>query len=327
MPIRSHTTPDRLPDRKPARYWRRVLVAFIALSLVAVIGTPVLAGFGLAYRLLHAPCNEDRRTPADFGHRYEDVTIAARAGGAFRAFFIPGSNGAAVIVPPPASSGRGTRLHEADVLARNGYAVLALESRRCAGMGAISLGYKETAEVADALAYLQARKDIDPARIGVLGFSSAGATAILAAARFPGLRAVIAEGGYGDFAAGALGLGNGSANPVEAIVGWSFAAGYRVLSGVDIARLNPQAVIRTIAPRPVLLIYGSEERSLAGAHDLLAAAGANAELWVVEGAHHGDYLEVAPDAYEQHVIGFLDRALSGDAPLDNLPLGAHTKAQ
>jgi pimeloyl-ACP methyl ester carboxylesterase len=68
-------------------------------------------------------------------------------------------------------------------------------------------------------------------------------------------------------------------------------------------------VIGDITPRPILLIYGTEEASLSGALEQLAAAGDNAELWVVDGADHGDYLAVAPGDYEQRVIAFFDRAL------------------
>lgn len=290
------------------RRWRRTLALAALAVALTVFAVPSLLGFATAYRLLYAPCDEDGRSPGDFGHAWEDVTIAGRAG-SFRATFIPGTNGAAVILPPAAASGRGNRLHEADVLVRHGYAVLAFESRRCAGMGPLSLGYREIGEVGDALAYLEARADVNPAQIGVLGFSSAGATAVMAAARYPALRAVIAEGGYGDFAEGALALGTGG--PLEVLYKEAIALSYRLLSGVELAKLSPQSVIGQIAPRPVLLIYGSRERSLDGARAQFAAAGANVALWIVDGAGHGDYLAVAPEEYEARVIAFFDAALLG----------------
>lgn len=298
------TAPPRSSSRK-----KRLLWFLVIALLVAGIGTPAAAGFMITYSLVYPPCNADATTPADFGYPYEDITIAASVGGEFRAFFIPGENGAAMIIPPTTRDGRGNRLHLAALFVEHGYAVLTFDSRRCADMGPISLGYNEVREVGDALAYLQTRADVDPERIGVTGFSSAGATAVMAGARYPGLSVVIAEGGYGDLAEGAIGLGAGSTNPLEAIFKWSLGASYRVLTGVDIDRLSPQDVIGDIAPRPVLLIYGSEERSLAGAYDQLAAAGDNADLWVVEGAHHGTYLAVAPEAYEQRVISFVNKKL------------------
>ncbi len=297
----------RAIPRARAWHWRRTLALAVFAVVLIVVAVPSALGFLTAYRLLYAPCGEDGRTPGDFGHPWEDVTIAGQAG-SFRAYFIPGTNGAAVIIPPAGWAGRGNRLHEADVLARHGYAVLTFESRRCAGMGSLSLGSKEIAEVSDALAYLTARPDVDPTRIGVLGFSSAGATAVMAAARYPALRAVVAEGGYGDFAEGTLALNTGG--PLEVLYKQALALSYRLLSGVELAKLSPQAVIGQIAPRPVLLIYGSRETTLDAARAQLAAAGPTASLWIVEGAGHGDYLAVAPQEYEARVIAFFDAALT-----------------
>ncbi len=292
------------------RYWRRIITLAVLAVTITIIIVPAGAGFVMTYALLNPPCSENGKTPGDFGYTWEDVTLSARAGGSFRGYFIPGTNRAAIIIPPPYGGGRGSRLQEGDVLARHGYAVFSFESRRCAGMGSLSLGYEETNEVKDALDYLRARADIDPDKIGILGFSSAGATSVMAGARFPEIRAVAAEGGYGDFAEGAIGLGTG-ASILETIFKASMAISYRIISGTDIDKLSPEDMIGSIAPRPVLLIYGSRERSLGGAHRQLAAAGENAELWVVEGAGHGNYLTVAPEEYERRVVTFFDKALFG----------------
>jgi hypothetical protein len=300
--------------RRTRRYWIRFLSLATAAVVLTVVGLPCLLGFITTYGLVNPACGDDGRTPGDFGHAWEDVTLDARAGGQFRAFFIPGTNSAAVIIPPPHRGGRNARLSEADVLARNGYAVLTFESRRCANMGPLTLGYKEVDEVGDALDYLLARTDVDPDRIGILGFSSAGATAVMATARYPQIHALIAEGGYGDFAEGAVGIGAGDGTFLETIYKWSLGASYRLITGVHIDQLSPLDVIGQIAPRPILLIYGSRERSLDGARDQLAAAGDNATLWVVEGAVHGNYLDVAPADYETRVIAFLDAALLSSSP-------------
>jgi hypothetical protein len=58
-----------------------------------------------------------------------------------------------------------------------------------------------------------------------------------------------------------------------------------------------------------LLIYGSQEVSLSGAYKQKAAAGNNATLWVVEGAGHGTYLNVAPEEDEARLIGFFEEGL------------------
>ena len=167
-------------------------------------------------------------------------------------------------------------------------------------------------EVADALDYVQVREDVDPNRIGILGFSSGGATAIMATARFPTLRAVVAEGGYGNFVENALGTGSSSNRAIayfETNYRWSTKLTYRLVTGMDINQLSPVDVIGNIAPRPILLIYGSQEVSLPGGRRQKAATGDNAKLWIVEGAGHGNYVDVASAEYERRVVTFFDEAL------------------
>ncbi len=297
-------------SRRTPRTIRHRLVNILIILILTVLMVPVVLGIVTTYFLLYPPCGETSTTPADFGHPYEALTIQARAGGVFRAFSVPGkapANGAAIIIPPTTNQGRGSRLNLVDLYVRHGYAVITFESRRCADMGAISLGYKETDEVGDVLDYLLAREDVDPDRIGITGFSSAGATSIMAAARFPEIDAVIAEGGYDDFAEGSIRLGTGGL--LESVYKWSVVISYRVLNGESIHKLSPLDVIGEIAPRPILLIYGSAESTLGGARRQLIAAGDNAELWIIEGAGHGGYWTTAGEEYERRVIAFFDEAL------------------
>jgi dipeptidyl aminopeptidase/acylaminoacyl peptidase len=215
-------------------------------------------------------------------------------------------------MPPPFAGGKSTRLPEAAMLAEHGYAVLVFESRRCADAGPLSLGYREVDDVAAALDYLAARPDVDSERIGIYGFSSAGATAVMAAARYPQLHAVIAEGGYGDFANDTIGQdrrGDFLTHNFITLYRWGTYLSYRWITRLDIRLLSPVSVIDQISPRPILLIYGSREVSLAGGRQQQAAAGENAELWIVPGAGHGNYLSVAPEAYGARVITFFDEAL------------------
>jgi dipeptidyl aminopeptidase/acylaminoacyl peptidase len=296
---------------KRISYWLRLFAFFLFTLIAALISLPVLLGILFTWGLLYAPCGDSSATPQDYGYEGEPVTLPARAGGSFKGYYIPGRNGATIIIPPPFASGRGGRLPEAAMLARHGYAVFLYESRRCAGMGPSSLGYLEVEEVADVLTYLNSRPEVDPGRIGIYGFSSAGATSIMAAARFPQIQAVVAEGGYGDFAGETLN------NTTEA--GWrgyfltlyygTIRLTYRFLIDLDINRLSPVKVIHQIAPRSILLVYGSREISLPGARRQQQAAGDNAQLWVVDGAGHGNYFVVAPQAYEARIVSFFDKAL------------------
>ena len=299
--------------RGTRRYWRRLIV----LALIVIMGTTlcVTAGVGAltAFGLTTSVCRGNATTPTDYGEQYqwEDVEIDASVGGRFKAFFIKGTNNAVIIFPPPLHDGRSGRLKEAIPLVDHGYNVIIFESKRCAGMGPISLGYEEVSEVKDVLDYLNTRDDIDPNRIGIHGFSSAGATSIMSAARYPQIRAVLAEGGYAHFPDNLI-TGGGRAPILVDLYRFGFRATYQLIVGNSLSTLSPVSVIDEIAPRPVLLIYGTNEVSLDAGYQQYDAAGDTATFWLVEGAGHGAYIDVAREEYIQRMTEFFDAALLTD---------------
>jgi uncharacterized protein len=280
----------------------------VVIGIILMVGIPFVYGLNFIRDLTTGSCSGDG-DPAAYDLPFEEVSFqSSEFNMPIRAYFIPGDNGATLIVPPGTTGGRGGWLHEIAVLNRNGYSALSYESRNCMGHP-ISLGYAEVTEVGDALDYLATRPDVNMEKVGVHGFSAAGAMAIMAGARYPAISAVLAEGGYHDF-------GESLHDTVQA-QGWSFLGafyelgarfGYRYTTGYDVSVLSPVSVIGQIAPRPILLIYGTNEPSLPGAHLELAAAGDNAELWEVTGATHGSYWYTAPEEFEERVIAFYDRA-------------------
>ncbi len=189
---------------------------------------------------------------------------------------------------------------------RGGYDVLAYTHRACLGSVPSSLGYREAEQVGDAVAYLEGR-GFERSQMVLHGFSAAGAAAIMAAAQFANLAAVVSEGGYHQFPErvhlDALQLG-GAAAPFEA--GTHLA--YRLLTGLDMNVLDPMAALSQDSFPPLLLIYGTREPGLEAAR-WMQASGENVTLWEVEGAGHGNYAHIAPDAYANRVISFLDQVM------------------
>jgi len=81
---------------------------------------------------------------------------------------------------------------------------------------------------------------------------------------------------------------------------------------VRLERVIPAEYIGKFSPTPVLLLTGSQDDH-ADAHclqRLFEICGEPRELWLVEGAHHADVLEVAGEAYADHVLDFLKRRLN-----------------
>ncbi|NPV65616.1 MAG: prolyl oligopeptidase family serine peptidase [Anaerolineae bacterium] len=279
-------------------------VFLIGFVLILV---PVGLGWMTLWGTTHPPCSIGPE-PAQVGLEAEEVSVPSRHGVAFRGYFLPGSNGATIIVPPAYGQDRGGWLHEVAVLVAGGYNVLTYDSRPCTGMSPHSLGVWESGDILDALAYLRQRPDVDMSRIGAHGFSQAGASALFAAAQAPEIRAVVAEGGYVDYGAQTLGIG-GPQDPVTALFSLGARLGYRSATGMSLSQLKPLDVIAAIAPRRVLLIYGEHEVTLAGAQ-YAATLGAHIDLWIVSGATHGSYLTSAGQrAFTERVVGFFDAAL------------------
>ncbi len=294
---------------KPARSLRQrvvfVLRPVIIISLMLIVVGPFVLGVIFIRALTTGGCGGDG-DPASVNLAYEDISFpSSEFKTQIRGYFIPGDNGVTLIFPPTGSNGRGAWLQEIKVVQQHGYSVLSYESRSCMGQN-LSLGYAEVTEVGDALDYLATRADVDMDKIGIHGFSTSGATAIMAGARYPTLKAILAEGGYHDFSEQLSDNVEAQWPGLGILYEWGVHVGYRLTTGYDLSVLSPVSTIGQIAPRPVLLIYGTNEPSFEGAHLQLAAAGANTELWEVQGATHGSYWYTAPEEYEQRVTAFYD---------------------
>jgi pimeloyl-ACP methyl ester carboxylesterase len=172
----------------------------------------------------------------------------------------------------------------------------------------ITLGTAERLDVAAAVRLLEGR-GLGP--IALMGISMGGAVAIMAGADLP-VAAVVADAPYAD-------LFNPIGNRMRelrypmpwlgsrlVVLGASVRARTRLLAPIDhVARL---------APRGLLLIVPHEDQLIDAEQGLrlYAAARPPKELYVVEGAGHGDARTVGGDEYRRRVMGFLARHLDGE---------------
>ena len=219
---------------------------------------------------------------------------------------MPSENGAAVIAFP----GRNGPVNEARMLAEHGYGVLLFDMR---GQGASDgepnmLGWSSQEDLDAAIAFLEARPDVEPGRIGGLGLSVGGELMIQAAAENEGLAAVVSEGAGIRSIREAL-LLDGASKWISAPFWAVTTAATMVFSGTA----PPPALdelAAEISPRALSLVYASPGQ---GGEELnpvyFDAAGEPKELWLVPGAEHTGGLDAQPEEYERRVVGFFDRAL------------------
>ena len=156
-----------------------------------------------------APAPVSYAAPAGAPYRAIDVTVPAHAGVLAGTLTIPPHAASARVPAVILITGSGPQDRDestpglerwrpfrelADTLSRRGIAVLRLDDRGVGGSAPASPGatlVDEAADVRDAVAWLRARPDIDPARVALLGHSTGGAVAPMVAASDPRLRALV----------------------------------------------------------------------------------------------------------------------------------------
>jgi dipeptidyl aminopeptidase/acylaminoacyl peptidase len=188
-------------------------------------------------------------------------------------------------------------------LSDEGYVVLAISMRGWPPSGgADDCGLRQPDDVVAAAAWLRAQPGAIADRVGLIGFSQGGQVALLAAARDPRIRSVVAY------------------FPVTDVGRWKETTANRDIPGYITAVCEPGgAAARSPLMRavemitPVLLLHGDADTRVPAEQSVLLdaardAAGRSTELFLVPGAQHG--FTSAEEALVQPVVDrFLARTL------------------
>jgi dienelactone hydrolase len=280
-----------------------LIVVAVAVSVVA----PAVAATTV-------PSTDVTSTPAALGLEYEPVTVTTTDGVELATWYVPGTNGAGVVVMHGAGSTRSDVLDQAVVLARSGYTLVLIDAR---GHGdsdgtAMDFGWYGDLDIAAGTEFLASRGDVDPDRIGVVGFSMGGEEAIGAAAADARVRAVVAEGATARQAADEAWLSD-----VYGWRGWLQEQVEKVQDGVTdyLTEASPpislrSAVVNAPGTRFLLITAGNvADEGHAAAH-IQAGASERVTVWNVDGADHTGGYDTQPDDWQQRVVEFLDESLS-----------------
>ena len=293
------------------------------VSLLATLALITSAGMILSYvaarPILHPRRTQPKFTPSDFGMPHsEEILFNAADGVELGAWFVPPDpkgDGATVVFVHGLGGNRGDLLAEAALLASRGYGALLIDSRNHGrSRGSITtLGYSEVDDVRGAVEYLLARPDVNPAHIGLFGYSMGGATVLRAAARIPQVRAVIAASTYTNLKDNiAHGIATKTGLPPFPFAPLMIWLGER-MTGVRIEQIRPVDDVVRLAPRAVLFIHGMQDQmvDVQNALRLYEAACEPKSLYLVQNASHTGLLFANPQEFERRVGEFLDRNLRG----------------
>jgi fermentation-respiration switch protein FrsA (DUF1100 family) len=290
---------------------QRVLVTIGILCVVIV-----LIGISVVFVLSWIACDkaihpETEVSPyklTNYNLPVEEVRFKTRDDLTLSGWFIPGTNGATVILVHGRVSTRHDMLPHANYLHRSGFSVLLYDSRSLGESegDAVTQGAKEPWDIEGAVGYLKTRTDVDPERIGVQGSSLGAVSAILATAEMPEIKGVVARIPFKSF----NGVLYHAFPDIVGLPAIPFAPVTKFICEcrlwVDYDDVDPSRVIGKISPRPVFLIDELEDRLFPpdSVEDLHKAAREPKELWQIPCARHGKGYETAPKEYERRVLNF-----------------------
>jgi uncharacterized protein len=281
------------------RRWA-IRVLAVPLGLVAFLYTVVPMGIALTEthkfrEAIGAPPSPD----------YREVAFEAGDGVDISGWYRPTRNGATILVVHGGGGDRTGSVAHAELLVQHGYGVLLYDARgrgKSEGVqNAWGWGWPE--DVVGALAFLKARDEVDPERIGALGLSTGADVLVQVAGQRRDLKAVVADGtAAGSFEDTQRVMG---ITPITPFMFVEFAT-VRVTSGTE-----PGPVLEDMMKRitsPLLLVSARGEEEYGDAYDR-AAGNRPVEHWYLPDVSHTDAIREAAPEYERRVTRFFDRAL------------------
>lgn len=197
-------------------------------------------------------------------------------------------------------------------LQSKGFNVLTFDFRNSglSGGDKTTIGIYEKDDLLGAIRYA---KSLGNKHIVLMGFSMGASTSIHAAAQSPDVEAVIADSPFDDL----------DTYLKDNLSVWSSLPKFpfnetilltvKLMANVDPKKLSPKEDIKSIAPRPVMLIHGKDDNSIPirNSEEIYKAYFAknnqNITLWKVEGARHVGSYEKDTKEYMKRVYDFLGK--------------------
>lgn len=291
-----------------------LLVVLIAIGagLIVLLLLTAVGWFGSEKALKPATYDEEHSFDS-FSLRPENVSFLSQDGLRLSGHFLPGKNGATIVLCHGYGRQHQEMIPHAAYLNRRGFSCLLFDHRsRGASEGTlVSVGGLERWDVIGAVDYLQTRRDVDPDRIGIFGVSGGAAAAVLAAAEDDRLKAVAIECCFRNVRS----VVASSFKHFTGLPAFPFAdvtlkvAEVRIGYSADV--LAPERAVAAISPRPILFMHGEADRAIDCSDSVHMHQLANdpKELWMIPESGHAKGLEIAGEEYERRVAGFFERYL------------------
>lgn len=296
-------------------------IVAVGAGVVAIAALPA----ALVWVFLHPPRRLHHRTPRSFlGIPFDRVRLRSRDDVPLSAWYVPAPETmvpqGVVVLCHGYHGNRAKMLPYLDFLHKAGFAAVLFDWRAHGWSGGkmATFGSTEPEDLVAALDWIGVQPDLRHLPIALFGESMGASISLLVAAAESGrVKAVVADSAYARFdraVKGRLTLAFG-ATVAPFVTPQAQRIGEAIL-GVRCEEIAPLEAMRSIYPRPVLLIHGQADRLIAPENSRLIAAASpgNVTLWEVPEAGHVQSVFVAGEEYGQRVTAFLREALSAAPP-------------
>jgi dipeptidyl aminopeptidase/acylaminoacyl peptidase len=247
----------------------------------------------------------------DLGIPYEQVAFETSDKIILRGWFFPAieEEAPAILYAPATANDLRSGLSLVTPLHNAGYHILLFSYRGHGFSDGNRLGFTygalESEDIDAAVQFLRETKGIQ--RIGAIGHSVGAVSIILSAARNPHIDAVVAASPFNNMEE--IWQTNCPAIFPKPLLDLSMRLS-ELRKGFDRDQIRPEDVIAQIAPRPILIIHGSEDKRITyeQVSRLYNTAHEPKRMWLVEGASHGEVRSPVLDYLVENIIDFFDDA-------------------
>ncbi|MFA6003469.1 MAG: alpha/beta fold hydrolase [Elusimicrobiota bacterium] len=290
-----------------------MILLWLALILALLAAVTLVLGWWGAGIILHPPKMSAMTVfPEQFGIKYEKVAFRTVDGLLLQGWFLPSPTGddRTLLMCHGWGDNKGELLDATYFLnTAAGFNLLYFDNRSHGeSEGDITTsGCLEIMDFDAAMGYLKQNHPQNLRRLGVFGLSMGAAVAAMSAHKYPEIKTLVLESPFTDFRKVISQWAWNNLHmpyfPIMIAVLWLLPL--RV-GRKDASAYSPLRFIAKLAPRPLLVISGSDDRLMpeADVRALYAQAQDPKELWIVPGARHAKCHETAGAAYERRVTDF-----------------------
>lgn len=300
---------DRLPNMTTVKKIQGFLLPVNKFLLFIMLLAPTLLCQGCVGGLFYYPDKVVYDTPARHGLPFEEVTFASKDGTRLSGWFIPAVGKAKGTVIHFHGNAQNMTAHFGFVswLPAAGFNLFVFDYRgygKSEGRPHKQGVYEDSVA---AISYVAARKDVDQARLLILGQSLGGTNAIAAVGlnRFAGIRAVAIESTFASYRR--IVRDKLDEIPVVSLLKWPLSY---ILIGND---LSAEQAVEKISPIPLLLIYSRDDQIIPYHHGitLYQKAKEPKQFWTIERGGHMAAFPEPESIWRTKLVAFFLQSLNG----------------